>query len=192
MSTDDRKARTRAKLIDAAAEAIAEKGFQRVTLDQIAAKAGLTKGAVYDNFESKEALFFAVIAARPSHIPWPSGDKSAPLRTRARAFAAAVIEDEASRTQAPLRAEFLLYSLAHPELQPAIGAWLTEGFRHEEAALREHFAPEELPVASDRFVILLQALLPGLAFLRRQAPELITDAAIGEIVEALLAPRNPR
>lgn len=190
MSTDDRKAKTRAKLIDAAAEAIAERGFQRVTLDQIAAKAGLTKGAIYDNFESKEALFFAVIAANPSHIPWPKGDKSASLRARAKAFAAAVIEDEASRAQAPLRAEFLLYSLAHPEMQPAINAWLKEGFRCEEADLREHFAPEELPVAPDRFVILLQALLPGLAFLRHQAPDLITDAAIGEIVEALLTPRR--
>jgi len=192
MSTDDRRSATRAKLIDAAADAIAEKGFQRVTLDQIAAKAGLTKGAIYDNFESKEALFFAVIAARPSSIPWPAGDKSAPLRQRAKAFAQAVVEDEAARGQAPLRAEFLLYSLAHPEMQPAINAWLVEGFRCEEAALREQFAPDELPVSPDRFIILLQALLPGLAFLRSQAPSLITDEAIRDIVIALFATKSAR
>ena len=56
-----RRQRTRERLIAAAAETIAEKGFQAATLDEIAARAGLTKGAVYDNFDSKDQLFMAVV-----------------------------------------------------------------------------------------------------------------------------------
>jgi AcrR family transcriptional regulator len=43
-------------------------GFHATTLDQIAADAGYTKGAVYSNFGSKEDLFFAVYERRADRI----------------------------------------------------------------------------------------------------------------------------
>ena len=44
--------------------ASSEGGFHATSLDQIAAAAGYTKGAVYSNFASKEDLFFAVYERR--------------------------------------------------------------------------------------------------------------------------------
>lgn len=55
---------TRARLLEAAAETFSERGFQAASLDEVATRAGLTKGAIYSSFSSKEQLFFAVIEER--------------------------------------------------------------------------------------------------------------------------------
>src|SRR4051794_16369585 len=55
---------TREKLLDAAAQVFAEKGYASSSMDDIAAAAGMTKGALYWNFEGKEALFHALIEER--------------------------------------------------------------------------------------------------------------------------------
>ncbi|MET7767107.1 TetR family transcriptional regulator [Nocardia sp. NPDC005366] len=52
--------RTRALLIDAAEEVFARKGFGAASLDDIAAVAGYTRGAIYVHFTAKEDLFLAV------------------------------------------------------------------------------------------------------------------------------------
>ena len=51
---------TRRHLLDAAAVVFARDGFHGASLDDVAATAGFTKGAVYSNFKSKEDLFLAV------------------------------------------------------------------------------------------------------------------------------------
>lgn len=50
------------KLIDAAAAAFVEHGFQRTQMDDIAERLGVSKGTIYRAVESKGALFAAVIA----------------------------------------------------------------------------------------------------------------------------------
>jgi AcrR family transcriptional regulator len=63
---ETKKARIRRALIDAAAEVFVERGYEAATLDDMAARAGLTKGAVYSNFKSKADLAFAVLDERVS------------------------------------------------------------------------------------------------------------------------------
>lgn len=53
----------RAALLAAAARLFREKGFDRVAIADIAAEAGLTHGAFYTHFASKEALCVEAIAA---------------------------------------------------------------------------------------------------------------------------------
>ncbi|MFI2713310.1 TetR/AcrR family transcriptional regulator [Micromonospora sp. NPDC018662] len=58
--TDGRTRRredTRQRLFVAAVDLIAEQGFSATTVDDIAARAGVAKGTVYYNFESKTVLF---------------------------------------------------------------------------------------------------------------------------------------
>src|SRR5687767_2711154 len=55
---EEKKAQTRKKLLDAAAVLVAKNGAVATTLDAIAEKAGLTKGAVYSNFKNKEQLLY--------------------------------------------------------------------------------------------------------------------------------------
>ena len=52
----------RRRLLDAALTVFAERGFASANLDQVAAAAGLTKGAIYSNFANKDELFFAMMA----------------------------------------------------------------------------------------------------------------------------------
>lgn len=52
---------TREKLFTAAIELIAESGLAATTVDQIAERAGVAKGTVYYNFDSKAALFAALL-----------------------------------------------------------------------------------------------------------------------------------
>jgi AcrR family transcriptional regulator len=48
------------QILQAALEVFAEKGFRAATMDEIAARAGITKGTIYLYFPSKEELFVAM------------------------------------------------------------------------------------------------------------------------------------
>lgn len=61
---DQRKAQTRARLLDAAARVFAAKGYRGAAVDDVAELAGLTKGAVYAHFRTKEALYLALVRER--------------------------------------------------------------------------------------------------------------------------------
>jgi AcrR family transcriptional regulator len=50
-------------VLEAAAGVVAERGLAGASLDQVAAAAGFTKGAVYSNFASKDELFLALLEA---------------------------------------------------------------------------------------------------------------------------------
>lgn len=56
------KQRTRELLLDAARDVFLKAGYQGARLDDIAAEAGFTKGALYWHFPNKQALFLALIA----------------------------------------------------------------------------------------------------------------------------------
>lgn len=53
----------RARVLHAAGQVFAERGFSAASLDQVAAAAGFTKGAVYSSFGSKDELFLALMDA---------------------------------------------------------------------------------------------------------------------------------
>src|SRR5215212_7917450 len=62
----DKRARTRATLLEAARELVREKGYERATLEEVAARAGMTTGAIYGNFRNRDELFIAL-----GHTYWP-------------------------------------------------------------------------------------------------------------------------
>jgi AcrR family transcriptional regulator len=66
LTRQERKSQTRERLIDAAAAVFAQRGFEVATLDEVAAAAGYTKGAVYSNFASKTDLLIALLERRIS------------------------------------------------------------------------------------------------------------------------------
>lgn len=55
------RADVRRRLLDAALVVFAERGFAQARLDDVAAAAGLTKGAIYSNFAGKDEVFFAML-----------------------------------------------------------------------------------------------------------------------------------
>ncbi|GAA2412478.1 TetR/AcrR family transcriptional regulator [Streptomyces glaucosporus] len=61
MDSGTRRHATRQRLYDAAVALIAEQGFSATTVEEIAERAGVAKGTVYYNFESKTGLFEALL-----------------------------------------------------------------------------------------------------------------------------------
>jgi TetR/AcrR family acrAB operon transcriptional repressor len=59
--TAEEAAQTRESLLDAAQEVFVEKGVSRSTLEDIARRAGCTRGAVYWHFDNKLALLSALL-----------------------------------------------------------------------------------------------------------------------------------
>ena len=62
--TDPDLDQTRTKLIDAAAQVFAEKGYDRAGVQEISRRAGLTTGAIYGRFAGKAELLQAAIDSR--------------------------------------------------------------------------------------------------------------------------------
>ncbi|MFD6423356.1 ScbR family autoregulator-binding transcription factor [Streptomyces sp. NPDC060198] len=56
MAKQDRSVRTRRRVLEAAAEVFDREGYRATTVNEIAAAAGMTKGAVYFHFSGKEEL----------------------------------------------------------------------------------------------------------------------------------------
>lgn len=91
--------RNRARVIAAARDEFAERGYRDAKVDVIAERAALTRGAVYSNFPGKRALYFAVLAedaeqAQPAPHAQPGSTVHEALGGLARAWLA---RDDAAR-----------------------------------------------------------------------------------------------
>ena len=64
LTRKEKQARTRSKLMGAAAKVFCRHGLERASIDEVAEQAGYTKGAFYANFKSKEELFLAMLDDR--------------------------------------------------------------------------------------------------------------------------------
>lgn len=59
----EHKVQTRARIVESARRLFNRHGFEQVTIDQIMASAGLTRGAFYHHFDSKDELYAAAVAS---------------------------------------------------------------------------------------------------------------------------------
>ena len=68
MRTDPRVVRSRASILEACADLIAEEGFAGVTIEAVAARSGTAKTTIYRHWPSREALLieaFGVCSGPP-------------------------------------------------------------------------------------------------------------------------------
>jgi AcrR family transcriptional regulator len=94
----------RAKLIAAARNAFAEKGYSAASMDELTAEAGLTRGALYHNFGDKRGLLAAVVhqidaemAARAQEIGAQAGDDWDGLLAEGAAYIEMALNPEVQR-----------------------------------------------------------------------------------------------
>src|ERR1700759_2176712 len=87
----DKRDRTRAALLEAARGLVREKGYARTTLEEVAARAGMTTGAIYGNFRNREELFIELGQAYWPPIK-PKVPAGATFGEAMRAMATALIE----------------------------------------------------------------------------------------------------
>ncbi len=122
-----RRQRTRETLLDAAAMVFAERGFQGASLDEIAARAGYTRGAIYKHFADKAELLQAV-CVRLNERSFAEYDQVPGVELGLAAYAtkpdasSAVVTHwaegiERERELRIVMIEFLLQALRNPELR---------------------------------------------------------------------------
>jgi len=100
----ERARRTRARILDLAAAEFARAGYDGASLNGIVRKSGLTKGAFYFHFRSKEDLALAVFRAKQAELvsgirkaARPGDDALAQLRAMLRARARLLTEEPSLR-----------------------------------------------------------------------------------------------
>lgn len=190
LSRAERKLQTRAAIIDAAAALFAKQGIEATSLDRIAGTIGLTKGAVYSTFASKEELIDAVAESRSVLIdPDPLFRADLPLREGLRSIAEAflTLRPKLTREILCLELEMFLYADRHPRWGRAELRALREARREEadrlEAAAAER--GERLPMPAEDFFVALEALLIGIAREQFRDPAVLSDSTIESLIVGL-------
>lgn len=92
--TEQGKTENRGRLLEAAAAEFARKGLEDANINEISLAAGFAKGTVYNHFDSKEALFLAVVeeACELAAAGAREVSAEAPTRERLRAALASDVE----------------------------------------------------------------------------------------------------
>jgi AcrR family transcriptional regulator len=192
LTREEKKARTRAQLIDAAATVFARRGYVAASLDEVAEEAGLTKGAVYSNFDNKEDLFQAVIEDRLNEpmkniaevIDTSIGTTEEQAMAGARAFVG-VVEQE--REVFLLALEMNIHVARHPELKAAFVERYREQMAEVADIITEHAnsSGDALPLPADQMAIAVQALSQGIALHTLVDPGAVPDDLLGRVYALL-------
>ena len=197
---------TREHLLAAAEEVFAARGYHAASIDEIAAAAGFSKGAVYSNFESKEELFLALIADREQRLIGAFADAAqddlepADLVASLRAVYAGTNLDERQRNWRLLQ-EFSLYAMRNPELQAKLVADQRAGIEPIVDLVERQCARAgvEPPLPSELLARMYVALFNGLWQQQAVDPDAVDDDAfaeavvfIGRAIEGLGRPKRPK
>ena len=180
-----KRTRTRAALIEAAAAVIGEKGYDRTTLEDVAQRAGMSRGSIYGNFRDKEELFLALVATRWQPI-LPEFQPGLGLREQLRTLGTRVARAARERIgMAAAVASFQLYALTHEHMRERMQIENGRIYRAMAKQLTEHIAPADLPMPALQFVKVLDAVATGLLFTYFQTPRLIREEDFIAAFEAL-------
>jgi AcrR family transcriptional regulator len=118
---------TRARLLDAAISVFAAHGYADATIDSIAEAAGLSKGAIYFHFSSKEEVFLTVLWLRVHDEEQRLRDAldkpvDRPLEHLLRQVVAYLSLDERNASWPPLITEFWSHAGRNPRVREAVTA----------------------------------------------------------------------
>jgi AcrR family transcriptional regulator len=179
------KAMTRERLLGEAQRLFRERGYAATSLEQVAEAAGVTKGAIYGHFSSKEDLLLTAIEAAP--LPgWATGlnDASLPLRERLADFSRSMVVDEAFRDKNVLAVEleFVAALLRSPGALQRYSASLRRSLAELAAADDDQPLPGTTPIEA---WAIGHALLIGLQIYQSIAPDILTPAVFGRAYELL-------
>ena len=173
-----RRASTRRRLIDASLDVFARKGFHAASLEEIAAKAGVSKGAVYYNFSSKEDLFLELLEEQFHRILDNVRAASEGPRSAAHLFLHA-IEDIPGWL--PLYMEFIAYAARTPRVRADFARRFVRDSRQQIAETLEQFAGqlgETLAAPATEVATAVDAMMYGFAIGRLFDPDSVSDRLV--------------
>jgi AcrR family transcriptional regulator len=190
------RAETRRRVLDAAFAVFGERGIAGSSLTEVARAAGLTKGAVYSNFRSKDDLVLALMEEHAMHrLSRALGGITATTDVdEALATAAAVLvramHDGAAWHR--LLAEYFALSHRDPDRREGLRLRRREARDAVARALTRVAATTEirLPLPAPDLAAVLFALSNGLAMESAIDPDAVPDALLGEVLALLFGRRD--
>ena len=201
LTRKQRQEHTRSRLLESAGRVFARRGLAHASVDEVAADAGFTKGAVYANFGSKDELFLEMLDAR--------------FAQRLQEMDRALSTDEPPEAQARAAGrDFVDYLGGDPEwarlfFEAALYAGRDDGFREQlqsrYRAMRERMAALlqeraqaggfDPGVGFDHLATMIFAMANGVAFERLVEPDAVPDDLFASMLELFTlgaASRQPR
>lgn len=150
------------RIIHAASEVFKEKGYYRSTMDDIANRLGISKGAIYQYFDSKESLLAAVYSGAPDNLRslFSAEASKDPIRGSKEVF-----NKMATRANANLFVDFLAEASRNAGFQKILRENIKEFTSVPEDILREDnpkTGAEEAQLIHDS-VVMLGLIFNGLA-----------------------------
>jgi AcrR family transcriptional regulator len=189
LTRKQRQEHTRSRLLESAGRVFARRGLAHASVDEVAADAGFTKGAVYANFGSKEELFlemldakFAQRLAEMDRALSTDEPPEAQARVAGRDFVDSLNLD-------PEWARLFIEAGLHASRDAAFRAKLTAHY----AAMRERMAEVlreraraggfDPGVPFDQLATMVFAMANGVAFERLVEPDSVPDDLFSSMLE---------
>ncbi|MEM7113013.1 MAG: TetR/AcrR family transcriptional regulator [Chloroflexota bacterium] len=168
----------REQILDAAIEVIAEQGFQRTKIKQIAARAGVADGTIYNYFKNKDAIFLAIMG-RLSEAEVRELDFAEAQKIPFAQFVQGYIAHRAQEVGAAhqILKAVMPEAISNPELSKALYEQIYEpGFKVAEAYFAHLMENGRLPPGDPVIMARLFASpLIGLMFLRLMGDEHVIE-----------------
>ena len=192
LSRKETSARNRERLLESAGQLISGGGIGGTSLEAIANHAGLTKGAVYSQFDSKEDLLIALLDRRfevgydELNAVFEPGEPLASLLGKLDTWHRGTTTE--GRLWATLELELALASIRQPRLRQKLRARQT-GSRAQLAEMIERLADEhglELPLPPDEFSLILSAVSDGLLVYWMNNSEEVPDGLFGRFIASVV------
>jgi TetR/AcrR family transcriptional regulator, transcriptional repressor of aconitase len=180
--TEEHKERRRAQIVEAAQRTFARHGFEGATVARLEQETGLSRGAIFSYFESKDDLFVAVVSESSDRLVaiW--------MEHGYRALLEAIAHEDPDWLAVQLEAARRVRT--DPEFRRRIGR-LEEEASDRRAERLERLRPglrDDLPLES--VVLFLNILANAVAFVRVIEDKLPDLDVLMELVETGVAPRR--
>jgi AcrR family transcriptional regulator len=188
---------TQTKILDAAQAIFSEQGFEKTQLEEVASRAGYTRGAIYAHYSSKEDLFLALMERRvlPKMIAIRCLIEAEPeVGKRPEIFRRWLSSQMSDHAWGILMLEFKLYALRRPESRERLQQTYDLIFKSTGDDLVGLLFGSDLDkvsrAAADRRLAVVGAIVSAVILESHFRPKLLSrhhlQSLVGELFEALL------
>jgi AcrR family transcriptional regulator len=186
---------TEAKVLAAAQAVFSELGFEKTQLEEVAARAGYTRGAIYAHFAGKEDLFLALMERRArSKLAALRGriENEPSAERRIELFGSWISSQVCDPAWATLTLEFKLYALRRPKSREKLRSLYQLLFRSPGEDLIDLLFGRGLSrtarAAVERRMAVMGAVLSAVVLESHFRPELLPRNRLQSLLEEIFQP----
>ena len=176
-------------MLQAAGKVFAARGYYGATLDEVARAAGVSKGALYYNFASKEQLFLALLADRiGARIDEIARIFDEPATRKAGAAGTSFVSRlERDPRWTPLFFEFVAVAARSEEVRAGFSHWIIETRQRLASLIAQRFRQLEVepPLPVNELAILVTSLANGMLIERIFDPDGVRQDLFGDALASL-------